>query len=226
MNDDGVLGKLYVAFDFVYRLIYLNLLWFSFTLIGAFIFGIGPSTIALYHVIRKWLRKELGNDQHIFKDYLQAYKDNFIKGNIIGLIVIFVYFMFLVNYRYATLRTELVFQFIRVSTVILAIITTIMATYLAPLYVHYKLTIKEYFQKSFVLAIAHPLPTLLNVVWLIIVGYLFNVLFPFSLLLGVSCLAYGLMGITYSSFVRNDRLVEEKLGRSLTNVEMEEKRLS
>jgi len=224
MKANGMVGKLYSVFDFIYRLIYLNFLWFSFTLIGAFIFGFGPSTIALYHVTRKWIKKELGNDKHIFKEYFKIYKANFVRANIIGLTVMLVYFMFLVNYRYATLRSEFIFQFIRIAMVIFAIITTVVCSYLAPLYVHYELTIKEYFQQSFIFAVGHPLITLLNVAWLIIFSYLFDILFPFSLLIGVSSLAYGLMGISYSLFIRNDQMVEEKFGQPLKINKVKEKK--
>ncbi|WP_067843502.1 YesL family protein [Amphibacillus sediminis] len=214
MIQNGVLGRVYAAFEFVYRLIYLNLLWFSFTLLGAVIFGIGPSTIALYHLIRKWLKKELGNDRHIFVQYFQAYKANFKSGNIIGLSVMLLFFMFLVNYRYSSMHSTFIFQYIQISTLILACLTTVILTYLIPLYVHYDLKLKDYFSRSVVIALAHPLPTLLNIGWLVMIGYLFYQFFPFSLLVGVSSLAYGIMGISYSSFVRNEQIREEKKAKS------------
>ncbi|WP_017472472.1 YesL family protein [Amphibacillus jilinensis] len=216
MSHYRSLGKVYLGFEFIYRLVYLNLLWTTFSLIGGILFGIGPSTLALYHVNRKWLRKELGSDRDIFKHYFTAYKRHFITGNLIGLSLIVLFFIFLVNYRYASARSEIVFQFIQVATVVLSFVAVIILTYLFPLYVHYQLPLKVYYLKSWIVALAHPVPTVLNLVWLMLIGYLTYRLFPFSLLLTMSSLAYGIMGISYSCFIRNDQMVLDKDIESLS----------
>ncbi|SEN51303.1 Uncharacterized membrane protein YesL [Amphibacillus marinus] len=206
MKPNGTLGHVYNAFEFLYRLIYLNLLWFSFTIIGGIIFGIGPSTVALYDVTRRWLRKELGNDRYIFKLYFTSFKQNFFAGNTLTLPVLSIYFMLLVNYRYASMRFEVIFEVIQVAMVVIAVILTIMLTYLFPMFVHYELSMSNYFRKVPLLVIAHPVPTMLNVIWVALVAYLIYQLFPYSILIGMSGLAYGVMGITYSSFVRNEEI--------------------
>lgn len=210
MGQKGRLGKLYGAFEYLYKLLYLNVLWLSFTVLGGFIFGWAPSTHALFHVIRKEFKSELGTDSHIFKTYLGAFKSSFVHGNIIGIILSLIGYMLLVNYRYASLRGEFIFQFIQVVTVVVAVLFVILLTYIFPMYAHYQLKLSAYFSKSLLVGVMSPIPTLLNLAWVVIVGYLSFQLYPLSLFFIVSGLAYGLMGITYSFFVRNDQKVEEE----------------
>lgn len=209
-NDGGKLEKIYTGIDFIYRLMILNLLWIVFTLLGGGLFGFGPSTIALFDVTRKWIQKEEGNDKELFFRYLSAFKKNFLVGNIAGFGIGLIFYMLLVNYRYTNLRGELLYTVINVATMFFFFIFLIVLAYLIPLYVHYEMDWKNYFGKAFVLSYLQPLPTALLVFWIGLIGYLTFTLFPFSLLLCFSGMAYGVMGICYSSFIRNEMMLENK----------------
>src|SRR4051812_27089176 len=83
MEPQGVLGGFYRLSDWIMRLAYVNLLWFSFTLLGGIIFGIMPATIALFAITRKWeMDKE--EDFPIFKTFWESYRKDFIKANLLG----------------------------------------------------------------------------------------------------------------------------------------------
>lgn len=207
MNASGTLGKIYQGIDFLYQLIFLNLLWFSFTVIGLGVFGIGPSTIALYATIRKKLMDEGGNDRTTFKFYFMTYKTNFVKGNVIGLIALIFYYILLVNYRYTSIQPAFIFQLISALTIIIFVISLLVLAYLIPLYVHYELKMMTYLTRALTLTFSQLILTLMNGVWIVLVGYLSYQLFPFSWLFSVSGLAYGIMGITYSFFKVNDEMV-------------------
>ncbi|MCZ0704338.1 putative membrane protein YesL [Natronobacillus azotifigens] len=210
MKPNGSLGKVYGGIEFIYQLLYLNILWFSFMVIGLGLFGIGPSTIALYATIRKTLMNKMGDDRFTFTFYFRTYKENFVRGNVLAIFIMLFGYILLVNYRYASIQPELIFQIISGATIVIAVLACIIISYIFPLYVHYELRMYEYVTKAITLMMGNLVPTLLNAFWIVIIGYLSYRLYPFSLLLAVSGLAYGIMGITYSFFTMNDRMVEEE----------------
>ncbi|TCN22714.1 YesL family protein [Mesobacillus foraminis] len=59
----------------ILMLVYIQVLWVVFTLLGLIIFGFGPATYAMFTVMRQWVR---GNkDLPIFKTYFNAYRSGF-----------------------------------------------------------------------------------------------------------------------------------------------------
>ncbi|MEH7253744.1 DUF624 domain-containing protein, partial [Neobacillus niacini] len=58
------------------KVAYLNVLWISFTLVGLGLFGLFPSTGAMYTIVQKWLRKE--PVEKIFHTFWNIYKKEFI----------------------------------------------------------------------------------------------------------------------------------------------------
>ncbi|MEC0304686.1 DUF624 domain-containing protein, partial [Terribacillus saccharophilus] len=54
-------SSLYQLFEWITRFAYLNVLWILFTIAGGFIFGFFPSTIAMFTIIRDWLKGESGS---------------------------------------------------------------------------------------------------------------------------------------------------------------------
>ncbi|GAA0371152.1 YesL family protein [Alkalibacterium iburiense] len=201
--------KLYTAFDFLYRLFLLNLLWLAFTILGIFLFGFGPSTVALFDTIRKQLISGIGNDKDLIIFFFSSYKKHFIKGNIIGWSIALYFYMLLVNYRFTNFRMEPILQFINGATIVIAIVSIIVVSYFLSLFVHYELTILKYIRTAIILTVIQPLPTILIVFWIVLISYLTYVFFPYSLLLFLSALVYGIMGLCYSSFVRNEQMINK-----------------
>jgi len=209
MNKGELMDKLYTGIDFIFRLVYLNVLWLAFTLLGLGLFGFGPSTMALFDTTRQWLISGIGNDKKLFEFYFQSFKKYFKTGNIIGWAILIYAYMLLVNYRFTNFRMEKLFQIINGGTIVVAFVSVVIIAYLIPLIVHYDLVWIDYLKRSIQLAIVQPLPTALIVFWIGMVTYLANQLFPFSMLLYFSALVYGVMGLCYSSFVRNEQILKE-----------------
>src|SRR5690625_7635570 len=82
---EGFALKYYRFTVWVVRLVYVNLLWILFTVIGLGVLGIMPATAAMFAVVRKWLRGE--DDFPIFTTYKDAYKEEFLKANLLGYIL-------------------------------------------------------------------------------------------------------------------------------------------
>lgn len=83
-------------FSHISYLVYLNLLWLFFSLIGAFVFGVGPATISLISLVNDY--RENGNVSG-FRKFFQIYKSSFFKANGYWLIIVGIFGMLLLNIR-------------------------------------------------------------------------------------------------------------------------------
>lgn len=89
-----MVNKIYEVACRIYNLMKLNGLWVLFTLCGGVVFGVVPSTIALYACIRKQIRTE--SDGHVFQEYKKFYFNNF-RRSIVFSIVFWLLIVFLVG---------------------------------------------------------------------------------------------------------------------------------
>lgn len=76
-------GKFYALVEEVAELFYLNVLWLICSLP---IITIGASTTALLYVL---MRKELGEDSYLLKDFFRAFKNNFLQSSLIWVVILF-----------------------------------------------------------------------------------------------------------------------------------------
>lgn len=79
MELNGFVGVLYRTSEWIMRLVYLNLLWIAFSLLGIVLFGFFPATAAMFSVVRKWIMGE--TDVRVFKEFWQTYRKEFWKSN-------------------------------------------------------------------------------------------------------------------------------------------------
>jgi uncharacterized membrane protein YesL len=126
------------------NIIILNFLWFLSSLL---IFTIGPSTAAMYGVVRKW---GLHKEQSVIRCYINEYrvflKQGFIVGTpwlFLGLILVLDMFYFL----QISSRFKVVFIAIATLAFILYIMTS---SYLLPLLVHYNLKGLKLIKQAFI----------------------------------------------------------------------------
>lgn len=65
----------------IFNLILLNLNFILYSSIGLFIFGIGPSLLAGYQITKEYDGNSY--DYTLFKKYFKAFRENFIRGNLL-----------------------------------------------------------------------------------------------------------------------------------------------
>lgn len=83
-------------FDALFTLIYLNLLWFLFTLLGFFILGIGPATVTLLKALTDFRRHQVSWS---FREFFFQYKKVFWKSNNVTWLFLVLLGGTLFNYR-------------------------------------------------------------------------------------------------------------------------------
>jgi uncharacterized membrane protein YesL len=187
----NVNGKLYTYCDWIMKFGYINLLWWLFTVMGLFIFGISPATIALFTITRKWLRGE--TEIPIWSVFWRTYKSEFIRSNFIGLIYLLIGFLFYEDGRIMLKRPGSLNIFITLLLLVIAILFLISSMYLFPVYVHFQLKTVSYIKYSLMMGISQFPYTIIMIaaVWL---NYMILKFLPgVFLFFGMSLLSFTLM---------------------------------
>src|SRR5690625_4423821 len=81
-----LLATLYQLCYWITHFAYLNLLWVLFILMGGILFGIFPSTVALYTIARKHTLGE--HDIPIFKTFYHTFRREFFRSNGLGWFIV------------------------------------------------------------------------------------------------------------------------------------------
>lgn len=188
---DNIANGFYKFSEWVAKYMYITILWFLFTLLGLVLFGITPATVALFAVIRKWVQKE---EVPIFQTFYKQYKENFIKANIIGIILMAVGYFISIEYLILRGQTGLMYYMANLFVIAQMIFYIIILLYIFPIYAHFNIEkFIDYFKWPFIIGIIHPILTVLLFVVTSIIMFLSYYFLPIPLnLLGVSISAYVL----------------------------------
>ncbi|MEK3888125.1 YesL family protein [Bacillus sp. FSL K6-3431] len=179
----------------VLRLVYVNLLWIAFTLLGLGLFGFFPATAAMFAVIRKWIMKE--TEIAIFQTFWKHYKSDFMKMNAFGFFfsiigLFFIYDLSLIKFQEGTL-----FIFLYYFVLLLFLLFILSLLFFFPIYVQYEFSWKQYIKQSLLMALSSPIESLMIVGGLIIVWFTITFVPSLILLVSGATSAYLIMWITY-----------------------------
>lgn len=203
----GFTGFFYTFSDWFIKVVYLNVLWFFFSLLGLFVFGFFPATIALFSVIRLILIKE--EDVAIFTTFWKFYKREFLKGNGIGWGISIILTILYFDVQFFRTAENGFLQFLYYPTMIVAIVFCLTVLYFIPTYVHYDMKLLQTIKNSFMIMIFNPLNTFTitsSVFVITFVSLIFPSIIPF---MSVSLLALFIMMAALRSYKR----VEDKQDR-------------
>ncbi|WP_251549023.1 YesL family protein [Neobacillus muris] len=157
MDTSGFMGGFYKLLDWISRLALVNCLWIAFTLLGFGIFGFFPATVAMFAVARKWM---LGKEElSIFKTFCTAYKHEFLKSNLLGLIIVGISLILYLDFHFVQNSTNEFVSFLYVPFIIITFIFVSMLFYILPIFVHYDMNIRQVLKNSFFVMIMNPLST-------------------------------------------------------------------
>lgn len=156
---------LYQILEWITRFAYINVLWVLFTLAGGILFGLFPATIAMFSLVRQWLR---GNsDSPVLKSFWQYYKSEFFKSNFLGLFIYVISFIFIFNifFLYANIGELLTWTTAPLLAGMLLFIMLLF--YLFPTYVHFDLSIAQTFKNAILMMFVSPIHTVFILVSLV-----------------------------------------------------------
>ncbi|MGY3714685.1 YesL family protein [Sutcliffiella cohnii] len=201
----------FYKFSFMFaRLAYLNILWLLFILLGLGIFGFFPSTVAMFAIVRQWVK---GNrDIPVFQTFWLTYKKEFMKSNLLGISYGFIGLILYVDILYFSSPSSAVMLVLYYFFWVVTFIYLLLGVFLFPVYVHYQTKWWNYFKSTILLMFMNPLVV---VAFILIIASSVIILRALPGLIPVfagSVTAYALMMISYKAFnkveaftkVRND----------------------
>lgn len=198
-------GPLMRAMDWMTRLLYLQLLWVVFSLLGLIVGGLFPATFTVFGITRKWIRE--GDGFRVFSTFKEMYKESFFKANILGWWIV----AFGVSlYYYFNLTNQLggVMAILSIAILItVSLIVLVTSVFIIPVYVHYDVRLLQVIKHAIAIAITHPLHVVSLLLTLIAFYYLFLFIPGIFILFGMSSLATVFMYIANRAFTN----VEKKL---------------
>ncbi|WP_062048504.1 YesL family protein [Bacillus sp. JCM 19034] len=194
---------LYTIADWVMRLAYINLLWIGFTIIGLVLFGFFPATVAMFTIIRQMILKE--DDIPIFKTFVSVMKKDFIRANAVGLVVAVVGYILYIDFLYLGTTSGYLHMILSIVFVLLAICYLAVCLMIMPVFVHFDLTFRQYFQHAFLFALLNPHIMIFIGVGFYVVYHVFNFLPGLTLFFCGSLLTLFVMWSALLAFNRIEK---------------------
>lgn len=192
----GFMKLFYDIGNWMFKLMYLQVLWAVFSILGLIVIGIFPATAGVFTVTRKWVENDV--DTPIFKTFIKSYKSSFTKVNGVGFIMLLIGIF--LGYDYIISKNMLNLFFLHMILIAIIFIYMLTLCYLFPTFVHYELKSLQYIKQSFLIMASSPLENIGIIICLIILYYLYALLPVSFVLLGVTITAYLLMRLSYSAF--------------------------
>ncbi|MFC4323903.1 YesL family protein [Litchfieldia salsa] len=206
-NSGGLMNGFYTISLIISRLAYLNLLWMIFTIAGLVVFGLFPATAAMFSVTRKWVMKD--TDIPIFKTFWQSYKSEFIKSNLLGLVLVLIGGILFFDLRFFQSANIGIWGILYMPLLAVTFIYALVLLYVFPIFVHFDITIRQILKNAFLMMVLNPLSTIMMILSFISIYFLImNIpgLIPFFT---GSVLAYAMMFFSYRAIEKVQQKKEQ-----------------
>ncbi len=191
---------------------YLNVLWILFTAGGFIVFGIFPSTVGLFTVIRKMILYK-DNDIRIFSEYWRVVKKEFVKSNAMGFLLTMVTLLLLLNLQLLRIIDGIPHLILLSIICMMGMMWVILLLYWIPVYIHYELPFRNVMSAAFLIGLSNPLSTIFMFIGLSVLYMILLIvpgLFPFF---SISISVLIIMQLALKAFERTQKLTyrnEEK----------------
>lgn len=200
-------SSLYKVLEWITNLVYLNLLWVFFTLIGLVVFGFMPSTLAMYKILKELLTGK--ENIKIFSTYWKVYKSNFIKINIIGLIMVLIGSILVIDLNFFRAQSGTIYVIINYFMYFLAFLYIMDFLYVFPVYINYDIKIRYILKNALFFVFLTPLENIKMIIGLILVLAIFYVLPSLIPFLGIALPVFVLSWVSKTTIEK----VEEKVSK-------------
>ena len=199
------LGGFYTLTEWITRFAYVNLLWIGFSLVGVVIFGFFPSTVAMFTIIRKWI---MGQTQiPVFKTFWQAYKQEFLRSNGMGLLIALIGALIVIDLLYMK-HTDSFLTITHIPIYLFIFAITLTFLYVLPVYVHYDVRFIQIFKNAFLIMLINPISNILMIIGIIGTFAVMKFLPGLFFFFGGSVTAAIMMSGCYFAFKKVDRKKE------------------
>ena len=198
MMDSSSMRGFYKISEWIMNFAYLNILWIAFTLLGLVLFGIFPATVSLFVIVRKWVQGQ--RDFQITKLFWNSFKKEFLKSNLLGLILIVIGGILYTDFLFIRGNDVHLVQYTYYPLLIIIAIFTLALLYVFPIYVHFETKLMHILKNSVLLMIMSPLITIMMVTFILILYHILRLIPGLTPLFGASLLAYIIMWSSHFVF--------------------------
>ena len=151
------------------RLAYVNILWFTFTLVGLFFFGLMPATAGMFAVVRKWVAGD--TDIKIFQTFWKSYSKEFLKANLLGYLLAGIGYLLYIELQILRAQENMSYFVASYGVIALLIVLLIVLLYSFPIFVHFNISTLQNIKWAFVIGVIHPVLTIAMIAILGVVHY-------------------------------------------------------
>lgn len=204
MEFKGIKGSIFRFSEYVMIIAYLNVLWVVFTLLGGIILGIHPATAALFSSLKRWREDDI--DQVNFKSFKEDFKQAFKSSNVLGIFITVLVGLLLFNGMIVYTNQAVIHPVLIVLFMISVLLATVLLLYVYPVYVYFKRPAKTTIVYALIIGMAHPLITIMLVVFASLLAIVIYSTSGLSIFFGVSVIAFLIMKFSLGIFTK----LEEK----------------
>lgn len=199
-------SKIYNILEWITKFAYVNLLWFIFTLVGGVILGFYPATIAMFSMVRDWLRGK--SDLPVLKNFWSYYKLDFLKSNLLGVFINVLLIFIAADIFYITLNEQLAWTHIPLFAFILIVVLFLL--FIFPSFAHYDLKVIPLIKNTFLIMIISPVHSFLMIICLISVYFIMQAVPALFFIFGGSTYAFITTWLSLHAF---DKIHKKQEGK-------------
>jgi uncharacterized membrane protein YesL len=188
MESTDWMGKLLGICQWITRLAYINFLWLLFMILGLLLLGAAPATVAMFTIIRKWIKGE--SDLPVLPTFWKTYKKEFWKANSLGFIVAGISIILYLDWRLISSVQGSLYPILMGCLIGVVFLFLVVTIFIFPVYVQYEYKTLQYIKTAFLLGISYPLYTMVMIsaaICVVVISIFFN---------GVGLLFFG-SGLSY-----------------------------
>lgn len=194
---------IYGILEWITKFAYVNLLWIIFTLAGGIILGFYPSTIAMFTMVRDWLRGK--TDLPVLKTFWKYYKRDFLKSNILGIFLNILLVFIIIDIYYIQINSNEQLTWSYIPLFGFMIIVALFLFYLFPSFVHFDLKIGQLMKNAFLIMMVSPIQSFLIVISLISVFLIMRAIPALFFIFGATTYAFITTWLGLHAFNRIQR---------------------
>jgi uncharacterized membrane protein YesL len=202
MEMNRLLTGIYNLCRWITHFAYLNILWILFTLVGAVVLGIVPSTVAMFAVARKTAMGE--EDIPVFKTFWRTYRTEFIRANGLGLLLTAIGLIWYFDLHFFRQFDGILFTILNYLMMMMGLVYFILLLYIFPVFVHYDLKIYQYVTHALKIGFLKPMTIVFMLVGSLCTYYFLIYLPGLIPIFGISFFVYFNMWVAYKSFENID----------------------
>ncbi|MGV2939682.1 YesL family protein [Mesobacillus sp. LC4] len=196
-------NRAFAATEWITKFAYINLLWIGFSLAGLIVLGYFPATIAMFTIIRKWLKGE--TEIPIFRTFWTTWKSEFFRSNGLGLLVATVVGLIVFNLVFVERSGDGFTSVIQIPIYLFMFAAIMTILYLFPVYVHFELKWFQIVKNSFLIMLISPIENIVMIAGIVAVLFVVKFIPALGFFFGGSLIAAITMSAAYLVFGKMDR---------------------